>query len=211
METARALGVRTVMTHALKTLVGPDHTLADRGAMIEFPYLNLHPGRHGGHRRAGDVRPRNDDGRPGARPHVDRLRPGGEPPILGAARIAPMALVAPARRVREAVVVAVAARNPERARRFATKHGLARVHPNYEALLADPDIEAVYIPLPNALHAPWTIRALGAGKHVLCEKPFAANVAEACAMGEAAADAIYAAAGRPPAQTAGGSAGGIMS
>ncbi len=106
--------------------------------------------------------------------------------ILGAARIAPMAVIAPARRVPEARVVAVAARDPERARQFAAKHAIPRVHPTYEALLADPEIEAVYNPLPNALHAPWTIRALAAGKHVLCEKPFAATVAEAQAMAEAA-------------------------
>src|SRR5215470_5042083 len=108
--------------------------------------------------------------------------------ILGAARIAPMALVRPARRVPEATVLAVAARDPGRARQFAARHGIPRVHESYDALLADPEIEAVYNPLPNALHAPWTIRALEAGKHVLCEKPFAASVAEARAMAEAAAN-----------------------
>src|SRR5215813_2420189 len=100
-----------------------------------------------------------------------------------------MALVAPARRVPEASVVAIAARDPERARRFATRHGIPRVHPSYDALLADPDVDAVYVPLPNALHCRWTIRALEAGKHVLCEKPFAATAAEAEAMAAAAARA----------------------
>src|SRR5213593_4973843 len=113
---------------------------------------------------------------------ADPLRFG----ILGAARIAPMALVRPARRVTEATVLAVAARDPERARQFAARHGIPRVQPSYDALLADPEIDAIYNPLPNSLHAPWTIRALEAGKHVLCEKPFAASVAEAEAMAGAA-------------------------
>ena len=113
----------------------------------------------------------------------DPLRVG----ILGAARIAPMALLQPARRVGEATVVTVAARDAARARAFASRHGIPRVHAGYEALLADPDVEAVYNPLPNALHAPWTIRALEAGKHVLCEKPFAADAREAEAMAAAAA------------------------
>src|SRR5947208_923418 len=97
-----------------------------------------------------------------------------------------MAVGRPAQRVPEATVLAVAARDPERARRFAARHGIPRVHPSYDALLADPEIDAIYNPLPNSLHAPWTIRALAAGKHVLCEKPFAANAAEAEEMARAA-------------------------
>lgn len=109
--------------------------------------------------------------------------------ILGAARIAPMALIHPARRVGSATIVAVAARDAGRAGAFATRHGIPRVHPSYDALLADPDVEAVYNPLPNSLHCEWTTRALAAGKHVLCEKPFAANAAEAEAMAGAASRA----------------------
>jgi predicted dehydrogenase len=106
--------------------------------------------------------------------------------ILGAARIAPMALVRPARRVPEVAVSAVAARDPARAQAFASKHGIPRVHPSYDALLADPELDAVYNPLPNSLHCEWSIKALQAGKHVLCEKPMAANAAEAERMAGAA-------------------------
>lgn len=106
--------------------------------------------------------------------------------ILGAARIAPAALVKPAREVEGAEIVAVAARDPNKARRFARKHRLPRVHESYGDLLEDPDIDAVYNPLPNGLHCAWTIAALAAGKHVLCEKPIASNEAEARRMAEAA-------------------------
>src|SRR4029453_6026000 len=107
--------------------------------------------------------------------------------ILGAARIAPMALCRPAREVAGVEVAAIAARDPARAQKFAAKHGIARVHASYDALLADDAIDAIYNPLPNGLHAEWTIRALEAGKHVLCEKPIASNAAEAAQMAEAAA------------------------
>ncbi len=106
--------------------------------------------------------------------------------ILGAARIAPMALIRPARRVGGVTVQAVAARDATRAGAFARRHGIPRVHGRYAALLGDPEVEAVYNPLPNSLHAAWTIRALEAGKHVLCEKPLAATAGEAEAMAEAA-------------------------
>jgi predicted dehydrogenase len=114
---------------------------------------------------------------------MERIRIG----ILGAARIAPAAIVRPARAVSEVEVVAVAARDRYRAEKFATKHGIPRVLESYEALIADPDIDAIYNPLPNGLHAEWTTRALAAGKHVLCEKPLTANTAEAETVAAAAA------------------------
>ncbi|WP_067855661.1 Gfo/Idh/MocA family protein [Nocardia shimofusensis] len=110
---------------------------------------------------------------------VDDTRPALRFGILGAARIAPAALIAPARRNPEVDVTAVAARDRARGERFAGKHGIGRVYDSYPALLADPDIDAVYIPLPNGLHGRWTRAALEAGKHVLCEKPFTADAAEA--------------------------------
>ncbi|MGW3999406.1 Gfo/Idh/MocA family protein [Amycolatopsis sp. NPDC004772] len=106
--------------------------------------------------------------------------------ILGAARIAPAALVKPAAAVSPVSVTAVAARSPERAQAFASRHGIPRVVASYEDLLADPDIDAVYNPLPNGLHGRWTRAALAAGKHVLCEKPFTANAAEAREIAELA-------------------------
>jgi xylose dehydrogenase (NAD/NADP) len=68
-------------------------------------------------------------------------------------------------------VVAVASRDGERARAYASEHGIPRAHDSYEDLLADPEVDAVYISLPNSMHVDWSIRALEAGKHVLCEKP----------------------------------------
>jgi predicted dehydrogenase len=107
--------------------------------------------------------------------------------ILGAARIAPMALLRPAKAVPGVIVAAVAARDRARAQSFATRHGIPRVHDTYAALVADPEIDAVYNPLPNSHHCEWSIRALQAGKHVLCEKPLASNAAEAERMVIAAA------------------------
>ncbi|GAY14810.1 Gfo/Idh/MocA family protein [Mycobacterium sp. shizuoka-1] len=107
--------------------------------------------------------------------------------ILGTARVAPAVLIKPAKKNPEVVVAAVAAREVSRAQEFAGKHGIARAYDGYEALIADPDIDAVYIPLPNALHGRWTRAALQAGKHVLCEKPFMANATEALEIADLAA------------------------
>jgi predicted dehydrogenase len=107
---------------------------------------------------------------------------------LGAARITPTALTKPAGKVPGATVVAVAARDRNRAAEFAAKHGIPHVFDSYQALIDSPDVDAIYNPLPNGLHAEWTQAAIAAGKHVLCEKPFTNNAAEAETV-RAAADA----------------------
>ena len=116
---------------------------------------------------------------------MSRLRIG----VLGAARVVPAALIKPAAGVPDAVVAAIAARDPQRAHQFADQHGITTVHDTYQDLLDDPDLDAVYIPLPNALHAPWTMKAIESGKHVLCEKPLTSNASEARLVAAAAAKA----------------------
>jgi predicted dehydrogenase len=105
---------------------------------------------------------------------------------LGAARIAPEVIVAPAAVRGDVDLVAVAGRSPERTQAFAQAHGFTRVHADYEGVIADPDVTLVYNPLPISHHARWSIAALEAGKDVLCEKPFAMNAREARAVLDAA-------------------------
>jgi predicted dehydrogenase len=96
-------------------------------------------------------------------------------------------VIPPARASEKVDLIAVASREQARAREYAQEWAIERSYGSYEALLADPDVEAVYISLPNSLHCPWSIRALEAGKHVLCEKPLsrrAADVEEAFAVAE---------------------------
>ncbi len=113
-----------------------------------------------------------------------RLRIG----VLGAARITPPALLEPARALPGVEVAAIAARDPARAREMAAAHGIPVVYPSYAELVNAPDLDAVYVPLPNSAHCEWTVRALDAGKHVLCEKPLASNAAEAERMARVAAE-----------------------
>ncbi|MGW5386327.1 Gfo/Idh/MocA family protein [Nocardia sp. NPDC003963] len=107
--------------------------------------------------------------------------------VLGAAAITPAAVLAPAASTADIEVVAIAARDPERARHFADKHGIPVVHDSYAEMVDDPGIDAIYNPLPIALHGMWTRTAVAAGKHVLVEKPFAANAFEAQAVAAVAA------------------------
>ena len=104
--------------------------------------------------------------------------------VLGAANIA-RSLIHGLAGSGYATVAAVASRSADKAAAFAAEMGIPRSHGSYEALLADPEIDAIYNPLPNDLHAEWTIKAAAAGKHVLCEKPFSVGVAEARAMFDA--------------------------
>ena len=105
--------------------------------------------------------------------------------IISTARINAK-LLAGAREATGVEVVAVGSRDRARGEQFAAEYGIGRVHDSYEALLADDDVEAVYIPLPNSLHVPWSVKALEAGKHVLCEKPLTRRVADAEAAFDAA-------------------------
>jgi len=109
--------------------------------------------------------------------------------VLGAARITPAALIRPARSIPQVRIAAVAARDPARAAAFAAEHKIPKTFSSYAELLADPGIQAVYIPLPNGLHAEWALAAIAAGKHVLCEKPMTSNAAEAAEVAEAGARA----------------------
>jgi predicted dehydrogenase len=102
--------------------------------------------------------------------------------ILSTARIAAEKAIPGILRAERCEVVAIGSRDAARGRAVAERHGIPRVHGSYEALLADPEVDAVYIPLPNHLHADWTLAAARAGKHVLCEKPLAMTAADAQRM-----------------------------
>jgi predicted dehydrogenase len=109
--------------------------------------------------------------------------------ILSTANIATLKVIPGMRRAERTEVVAIASRDPANARVVAERFGIPTAHGSYEALLADPDVDAVYIPLPNHLHMEWTIAAARAGKHILCEKPLALTAADAERMTAAARDA----------------------
>jgi predicted dehydrogenase len=113
---------------------------------------------------------------------MERLRWG----VLGAARIAVNKVVPAMQRGRFCEVAAIASRDLAKAREAAQALGIPRAYGSYEELLEDPALDAVYNPLPNHLHVPWSVKALAAGKHVLCEKPVALDVAEAEELREAA-------------------------
>lgn len=106
--------------------------------------------------------------------------------VLGASPFASMTLLKPARDNAEIAVAAVGSRDGATAQAFAGKHGIARAYGSYQELIDDPDLDAVYILLPNSMHGTWIRAALRAGKHVLCQKPFTANAAEAAEIAELA-------------------------
>jgi len=113
---------------------------------------------------------------------TERLRVG----VLGAAWIADRALIPALQAAYNAAPVALASRDRARAAEMAARHSITTVHDSYESLLADPDVDVVYIALVNSEHRNWTMHALAAGKHVLCEKPLALNARQAREMASAA-------------------------
>src|SRR5579863_6477101 len=96
--------------------------------------------------------------------------------VLGAARIAVNKVIPGMQRCQHAEIAAIASRDAAKAEAAAKQLGIAKAYGSYEALLKDPTIDAIYNPLPNHLHLPWSVRAAEAGKHVLCEKPIAMTV-----------------------------------
>jgi predicted dehydrogenase len=109
--------------------------------------------------------------------------------ILSTANIGTGAVIPATQKSERGEVAAIASRDEERGRAVAADLGIPKSYGSYEALLEDPDIDAVYIPLPNHLHAEWTMAAAAAGKHVLCEKPLALSAAQAEEMVDACAEA----------------------
>src|SRR5258707_591471 len=105
--------------------------------------------------------------------------------ILSTADIGRKKVIPGIKKAARCEVAAIGSRDAATAQRVADELGIPRVHGSYEALLADPDIDAVYIPLPNHLHAEWTVAAARAGKHVLCEKPLALSAVDAERMAAA--------------------------
>lgn len=99
--------------------------------------------------------------------------------VLGAANIAVKTVIPAINRSHHGRVTAIASRTAEKAQQVATSLGIPKAYHAYELLLEDPNIDAIYIPLPNHLHVPWSIKAMEAGKHVLCEKPIALSAGEA--------------------------------
>lgn len=108
--------------------------------------------------------------------------------ILGAARIAPRALIEPSKPIDGIAVTRIAARDRSRAEAFAAEHSIPHVSDDYDGVIAADDVDVVYNPLPMSHHAEWSIKAMRAGKDVLCEKPFASNAAEAREMVAVAAE-----------------------
>lgn len=109
---------------------------------------------------------------------TDRIRWG----ILGNATIARKCVIKAIQKSRNGLVHALATRSPANAAEVVAKNGIRYVYEDYDAVLADPAVDVVYVPLPNHLHLPWTLKALSAGKHVVCEKPLTCNVGEAREM-----------------------------
>jgi len=107
--------------------------------------------------------------------------------ILGASSFAPTTMINPAKGNRDVVVAAVGARDQPSADEFAAKYGIAEAYGSYEALIDNPNLDAIYVLVPTSMHGQWTKAALAAGKHVLVEKPFTANAAEAQEIADLAA------------------------
>jgi predicted dehydrogenase len=105
--------------------------------------------------------------------------------VLGVAKIATVKVIPAMQRGEWSEVVAVASRDGRKAEEAAEQLGIPKAYGSYEELLSDPEVEAIYNPLPNHLHVPWSIKAAEAGKHVLCEKPIAMSVAECRSLIEA--------------------------
>jgi predicted dehydrogenase len=99
--------------------------------------------------------------------------------VLSTAKIGTQKVIPAMQAGQYCAVTAIASRDPEKARQTASQLGIPKAYSSYEELLTDPEVDAVYNPLPNHLHVPWSIKALEAGKHVLCEKPIALTAAEA--------------------------------